>query len=86
MLSQNAHKIKSSMMHNLSAYIFIIYLFFFKNGVHMWWQVGSTHTYKVKLFLLLDYLLQIINWVLQALTKYMSVAVIWEYLSWSLPT
>jgi hypothetical protein len=35
MLSQNAHKIKSSMMHNLSAYIFIIYLFFFKNGVHM---------------------------------------------------
>jgi hypothetical protein len=26
-LSQNAHKIKSSMMHNLVAYIFVNYLF-----------------------------------------------------------
>jgi hypothetical protein len=32
--SQYAHKIKSSMMHNLVAYIFIIYLLF-EYGVHM---------------------------------------------------
>jgi hypothetical protein len=34
MLSQNAQKNKSSMMHNLVVYLFIIYLLF-EYGVHM---------------------------------------------------
>ena len=46
---------------------FLLIICFFKYGVHMKWQVGSTHTYNVKLFLLLDYLIQITNWVLQIL-------------------
>jgi hypothetical protein len=62
-LSQNAHQIKSNIMHNLVTYI--LYLFVFMWCSHEMINMDNTHIYKGMSFLLLGYPPQITSWVLQ---------------------